>query len=203
MRYLFLLSIILLFTTNCTSPQIEQHKQGVLLRYKENILVKGEGALLCHNSMHFSNINIYQFIYRINNHLISYEYAKTSNGYKFAKGIKRTVSLVFNTNAYNVDYTKGNLYFFTLDQNNKKIYLVVQKENNSALKFVYGFTKEQYQKLQYSVKNNIVYQSSQQKVKKSFSKDLTCHLKTVWSPKLIILDKLIAKPIHGRVLNRG
>ncbi|QOP45699.1 hypothetical protein [Sulfurimonas paralvinellae] len=196
-------SIIFFFTllalSSCSSPHINQKDNNELnISYKNTVLISGNAKQVNTNKIYLSNINIYQSIYDTQNQCLTYEYAKATNGYKFSKGVKRSISIIFNTNAYNLEYQKGNLYFFTLQQDKKKLYLIVENINSSALKLIYGFEKESYDAIMASVKENKqVINNSRNKIKNNtvLEKDMSAYIQTKWSPKLIIIDQLVARPI--------
>jgi hypothetical protein len=203
MKYIFL-TILLISLNNCSHPQINHKDNRLSISNQETILVEGKGTELYKNSIHLSHINIYQYIYSINNRLITYEYIKATDGYRFTKGIKRSVGIIFDTNAYELEFTKANLYFFKLTPKNETIYLIVENINSSALKLVYGFDKQTYEKIKKALKENKALKNTSVPSKKVAEpeKELKSHLKTKWSPKVVILDKLVSKPF-GRAARGG
>ena len=199
MKYI-LFSILLILFNNCTGPQINQHKDSRLsISNEETILVEGKGAKLYQNSIRLSHINIYQYIYDINGRYITYEYIKATDGYKFTKGIKRSVGIMFDTNAYDLEFRQNNLYFFKLQAQKETIYLILENINSSALKLVYGFDKATYEKIKDAIKENKALKNTkQQKHTYNIADDLSHYIKTQWSPKITIIDQLVSKP-YGRV----
>jgi len=205
MKYILLIIVIMLFLNNCTSPKIQQHNNKLSIHYNDHILIEEEGEVVDKNTFSLSHINIYQTVYNIKNNYITYEYIKATDGYRFTKGIKRSVGIIFNTNAYDLEYSKGNLYFFTLKQNQEDIYLIVENINSSALKLIYGLNKELYVKIKEAIQNDrsidekIIYKKN---TIHSNSVSLQQQIKSKWSPKLIIMDQLVSKAIgraaHGR-----
>ena len=196
---IIILSFILLLLSNCSSPHINQKDNTQLnISYKNRVLVAGAGKKIYENKIILSNINIYQSIYKMVNQYLVYEYAQASSGYKFTKGIKRSVAIIFDTNDYDLQYTKGNIYFFTLRQrkNHDTIYLIVENRNSSALKLVYGLNKTSYEKIKKALQENKVISDTNNTATKQIKN--TDMIKTKWNPKVIILDQLVSKPV-GRV----
>ena len=196
---IIILSFILLLLSNCSSPHINQKDNTQLnISYEDRVLVAGVGKKIYENKIILSNINIYQSIYKMADQYLIYEYAQASSGYKFTKGIKRSVAIIFDTNDYDLQYTKGNIYFFTLRQkkNEDTIYLIVENSNSSALKLVYGLNKTSYETIKKALQENKVISDTNNTITKQIKK--TDMIKTKWSPKVIILDQLVSKPV-GRV----
>jgi hypothetical protein len=199
---------------NCTTPTINQKNNQISIYYKSDLLYKEEGKVIYSNTIHLSNINVYQYIYKNKSNFISYEYVKAENGYKFTKGIKRTVGIIFDTNAYTLDYTKGNLYFFHLDLKSGRLYLILENINSSALKLIYGLSKENYLSMINRLKSNDVsilinskkLINSKNKVSSNLkdkdTKDISLLIKTKWTPKVIIMDQVVAKPTGRGSLGR-
>ena len=86
MKILSSFIIFLLLSACAMSPNINQVNDKELnISYKGSTLVSGSGKNVYTNTIHLSHITIYQTIYRMNNHYLTYEYAKASSGYKFTK----------------------------------------------------------------------------------------------------------------------
>ena len=154
-----------------------------------------------------SNINTYQTIYKINNHYLSYEYARASSGYKFTKGVKRSVSIIFDTNAYDLEYRRGNIYFFILHEKSANpIYLIVENVNSSALKLVYGFNKTNYEAIKKALQENKAITNTNGEYKKDTTtftaKNTSNYIQSRWTPKVIIMDQLVSKPIERVPIGR-
>ena len=201
MKYM-ILSTISLLLLNCSSPHIIQNRNQneLSITYKDKEIVKGEGKVLYSHTIHLSHINIYQYIYKINNNFITYEYAQATDGYKFSKGVKRSVGIIFNTNRYSLEYQKGNLYFFRVNLHDHKLYLILENINSSAFKIIYGFSKEDYEKIKNSLKTDHVIQKRKKlNIEQYEQKEaIKQYIKTEWNPKVTILENLVSKPT-GRV----
>ena len=198
--------IIFMFLSACATPQINQIDDTELnISYKGTTLVSGYGKSVYKNTIHLSNINVYQTIYRMNDHYLVYEYARASSGYKFTKGVKRSISIIFDTNAYDLEYRKGNIYFFVLyPKSSNPLYLIVENVNSSALKLVYELKKENYEAIKKAVEENKAIANNRPNDDKESASSLpviknsTDYIRSKWNHKVIILDQLVAKPI-GRV----
>ncbi len=201
--------IIFLFLNACAmTPQINQVGDTELnISYKGTTLVSGSGKRVYTNKIQLSNINIYQTIYQINNHYLSYEYARASSGYKFTKGVKRSVSIIFDTNAYDLEYRRGNIYFFILhEKSTNPIYLIVENVNSSALKLVYGFNKTNYETIKKALQENKAITNTNSAYKKDTiiltAKNTSNYIQSKWTPKVIIMDQLVSKPIGRGPIGR-
>lgn len=192
--------IFLLLSACAMSPNINQVNDKELnISYKGSTLVSGSGKNVYTNTIHLSHITIYQTIYRMNNHYLTYEYAKASSGYKFTKGVKRSISIIFDTNAYDLEYRRGNIYFFVLHpKNSDPLYLIVENVNSSALKLVYGFDKTNYETIKKVLqKNEAIKNSKPEENMNNIAaiKNTSQYIRSKWSPKVIIMDQLVAKLI--------
>jgi len=205
MKYIYLLLLALLLN-NCTVPTINpinKNNKRLSINYKNNFCYIQEGKEIYNNIIYLNNMTIYQYIYKYKkNSYVNYEYIKAMNGYRFTKGIKRTVGIIFGTNAYILDYIKGNLYFFRLDLQNGITYLILENINSSAYKLVYGLSKESYSSIIYKLKENCMVSLGSSKnldVPSSLNNEkVTSIIKTQWTPKLIIIDKIVSKPYRGK-----
>jgi len=200
MRILSSFIILLLFNACTVTPKINQINDTELnISHKETTLVSGSGKIVYTNTIHLSHITIYQTIYRMNNHYLTYEYAKASSGYKFTKGVKRSISIIFDTNAYDLEYRRGNIYFFVLHSKSlNPLYLIVENVNSSALKLLYGFNKENYEAIKKALQDNRSINNSKRKEDTNntkSTKNISHYIRSKWNPKVIIMDQLIAKPI--------
>jgi len=194
MKYIYVILIILLLNS-CTTPTINQKRNCLSITYNSKILFQEQGTIIYNKRINLININIYQYIYCIADQYIIYEYVKAENSYKFTKGIKRSAGMIFDTNKYSLDYNKGNLYFFTLQKNSQSIYLILENINSSALKFLYGFSKNAYLKIMQAVKEDTT--STVQFISSDVISKLNINdnIKTNWNPKLIIIDQIVSKEL--------
>jgi len=200
MRYL-ILSAIGILLSNCSTPQIQQDaKQNSLsIRYKGEDIVKKEGEILYSDTLSFAHINIYQYVYKVKKNYIVYEYVKATNGYKFTKGIKRSVGIIFHTNNYRLEYRKANLYFFKLklqNQKHKQLYLILENINLSVFKMLYGISKKKYDLIQKRLQDDIYFLDKQNINRNDLpmsKQSIKQYIQTQWNPKMIILDNLVSK----------
>ena len=201
MKYV-LLSTISLLLLSCSSPQIihNRNQNQLSIVYQDKEIVKGEGEVLYSHTIYLDHINVYQYVYKISDNYITYEFAQATDGYKFTKGVKRSVGIIFNTNRYNLEYQKGNLYFFTVNLENVQLYLILENINSSAFKIIYGFSKEDYEKIKNCLKHDHTVQKKQKANIEQYEQKaaIAQFIKTEWNPKVTILENLVSKP-RGRV----
>ena len=128
---------------------------------------------------------------------IVYEDIRTANGYRFNYSYKRSIDLIFN--AYRVDTIKRygdlTLYRLTLrDKERSTLNLLALTASKQSLKLVYGFDDERRTKIEKDLEHNstVIYSDL------SFKSARRDHcIKSLWQPRLLILDNLIVKKGGG------
>jgi len=205
MKLTFLLISALVVFTACSTPHIIHNENAYSLELSLNnsiIATTADAKLLYKSRVNLSNINIYQFVYKIQSGLVlTYEDVQVGSGYLFTKGVKVIIHNIFTDHNYDLVYIKGNTYFFKLisKKNQKVIYLLIEKKSNRSFQIVYGFTADIFKELIEASKNNrTINNTILSKKPTKLLQDTSLYIRSQWNYKNIILDNLISKAGNSR-----
>jgi hypothetical protein len=145
-----LLAVITLFIINgCGGiSYLAYNSQQLIIQLDENQLVL-KGTLLDQKRDSFSSLYLTQNIIRLNEgELVVYEDARTDLDYEFEPMITRSIKTVFEANRIIVVYTKNHLFAYQLLLTNGKLLNVIAQQGDTQhLKFVYGMSTTQLNKM--------------------------------------------------------
>ena len=194
-----LTTVSLIVATGCSDATIYLHDDKQLVIMNDATSIEVTSTEIEHKRITMSSLHLDQYILSADDDAcIVYEDIKTSTGYRFNYGYKRSIDLIFN--AYSVETVKryGNLTLYRVilrDEAKSAVNLLALTASKKSLKLIYGFSDEGLQQLQGKLDQNSTT------VKYELKSTIKAHdrcIKTQWVPKLLILDNLVGKE-GGRI----
>jgi len=188
MRHLFFFLLGLIFL-GCSATTLNYTKQNIHLQ-NDDINYNLAGKTLGTDSINLSQIFIEQKVFRSDlNEVLVYEYARVNTGYKFKYTYTYILSNIFDTKKVTkVQETRGLGFFIIELKNNQKIFLLAKTGSKKSLTLLYGFSKENF---------NALLLAKPLHKQKTLKKALNKEIKTLWSPKLIIMGTLLKSENFG------
>ncbi len=115
----------------------------------EKVYLQMDGTLLSERRDNFSSLFLSQKVVRLaEGNLVVYEDARTDLSYEFEPPITRSIKIIFEAKSIIMVYGKSHLYAYQLILKNGKILNVVaQQGDTQQLKFVYGLSTAQLNKM--------------------------------------------------------
>ena len=189
-----LLFAVTLLSVSCSYPSLSLKDDGVLVISTDESTVTLTAKRVESFRINLGKVYVDQSILSTDDdRCIVYEDVQTANGYRFNYSYKRSVDLIFD--AYRVDTIKRygdlTLYRLTLrDKDRSTLNLLALTASKKSLRFVYGFDDESRMKIEHDLEHNrtVIYSDL------LFDSGRRDHCtKSIWQPKLLILDNLIVK----------
>ena len=144
-----LLSAILVFgMSGCGMSHLSYDSNQLIVQVEKEYL-QMDGTLLSEHRDNFSSLFLSQKVLRLNEgNLVVYEYARTDLAYEFDLPITRSIQIIFEAKSVIMVYAKSHLYAYQLILKDGKILNVIaQQGDTQQLKFVYGLTTAQLNKM--------------------------------------------------------
>jgi len=194
------LALFLTFLGCSTTHVVVQKDQNIKIVLDTTTIVQAPGKLLKENSIDLTHIKVYQSLYKLKGHIITYEEAVAQNGYKFQYSIPKTVGLVFSNYRYKKIKSIGSFTFFELHNKNSDevVYLLVENINKKRLKFLYGMTQDNFYTLLQHIQNKKIIVLDTHNNESYNTQEKNTSIKSSWNFKNIILDTLVEKESRGR-----
>jgi len=144
-----LLSAILVFGMSGGGMSHLSYDSNQLIVQVEKEYLQMDGTLLSEHRDNFSSLFLSQKVLRLNEgNLVVYEYARTDLAYEFDLPITRSIQIIFEAKSVIMVYAKSHLYAYQLILKDGKILNVIaQQGDTQQLKFVYGLTTAQLNKM--------------------------------------------------------
>lgn len=189
-------TFIAIFFISCSTSNIQYNNKNTLQIITDSkTITKFTAQEVYQNRVNLSNINIYQYALILDSGtLLIYEDIKLTSGYKFTYGINRTIGIAFPNYTYDLLGSKGNMQFYKLSNTKETLYMIVQNLNKRALKVLYGFDKQMFDKIKIAFKKRDTFIDTQSvSVISSLDTNSSHYIKSSWNVKNIILDNIISK----------
>lgn len=189
---------LFLFLAACSNSSIGMKKSHQLLITNDQTMINVKTPIVEKRRINLSTLYIDQNILAVDEkRCLVYEDIMTVPGYRFNHAYKRSIELIFN--AYSVKERKryGNLTLYRLtlrDEQRTEINLLALTASKKSLKLLYGFDDGESVVLEKSLdQNNTVLHYE---LSNSTEKREHC-LKSIWQPKLLIVDNLVGREGGG------
>jgi hypothetical protein len=202
MKTVTLLIFPFLLFTACTAPQVDYNKKikAFELTYKHDILFTQDALRVFESRVNLSNINIYQYIYKLDNgEFIVYEQAYAHPYYIFDASIDKLISKIFPHYHSKRSAVVDNLYFYTLKSsvNNETMYMLVENQNKKLLKIMYAKDKRMLEAIMQQLDATVKF-ADQQNSSSSIcfkGKKEVCRpfIKSEWNHKNTIFVELVKR----------
>ena len=137
-----------LMISGCGVSNLSYDNKQLTLQIEKEYL-QLDGTLLSERRDNFSSLFLSQKILRLNEgNLVVYEDARTDLLYEFEPSITRSIQIIFEAKGMIKVYAKNNLYAYQLILKDGKILnIIVQQDDTQQLKFVYGLSTTQLNKM--------------------------------------------------------
>ncbi len=141
-------TIVALVISGCGMSHLGYDNKQLTVQVEEAYL-QMDGTLLNERRDNFSSLFLSQKVLRLNEgNLVVYEDARTDLSYEFEPPITRSIKIIFEAKNIIMVYGKSHLYAYQLILKNGKILNVVaQQGDTQQLKFVYGLSTSQLNRM--------------------------------------------------------
>ncbi len=141
-------TIAILMINGCGMSHLSYNNKQLTVQVEKEYL-QMDGTLLSEHRDNFSSLFLSQKILRLNEgNLVVYEDARTDLAYEFEPPITRSIKIIFEAKSVIMVYAKSHLYAYQLILKNGKILNVIaQQGDTQQLKFVYGLSTAQLNKM--------------------------------------------------------
>ena len=141
-------TIAILMINGCGMSHLSYNNKQLIVQVEKEYL-QMDGTLLSEHRDNFSSLFLSQKILRLNEgNLVVYEDARTDLAYEFEPPITRSIKIIFEAKSVIMVYAKSHLYAYQLILKNGKILNVIaQQGDTQQLKFVYGLSTAQLNKM--------------------------------------------------------
>ena len=141
-------TIAILMISGCGMSHLSYDNKLLTVQVEKEYL-QMNGTLLSERRDNFSSLFLSQKVLRLNEgNLVVYEDTRTDLAYEFDLPITRSIKIIFEAKSIIMVYGKSHLYAYQLVLKDGKILNVVaQQGDTQQLKFVYGLTTVQLNKM--------------------------------------------------------
>jgi len=141
-------TIAILMINGCGMSHLSYNNKQLTVQAEKEYLHM-DGTLLSEHRDNFSSLFLSQKVLRLNEgNLVVYEDARTDLAYEFEPPITRSIKIIFEAKSVIMVYAKSHLYAYQLILKNGKILNVIaQQGDTQQLKFVYGLSTAQLNKM--------------------------------------------------------
>lgn len=141
-------TIVILMINSCGMSNLSYNNKQLIVQVEKEYL-QMDGTLLSEHRDNFSSLFLSQKVLRLNEgNLAVYEDARTDLAYEFDLPITRSIQIIFEAKSVIMVYSKSHLYAYQLILKDGKILNVIaQQGDTQQLKFVYGLTTAQLNKM--------------------------------------------------------
>ena len=190
-----ILVFMLLFFTSCNAPHLSYDDNKLAITIQDQVITEANSASIYKNKINLPNINIYQYVLKLNNgSIITYEAISVGPGYVFSYGVNKIVGNVFKKYNYESVGMQSNIHFFKLFNKKETLYLVVENINKRGLKMIYGINENIFNKIIDTLKKNKTIKiEDNTNTKNEVAVDHTQYIKSNWNMKNLIIDNIITK----------
>ncbi len=145
---LVFISLVMVMISGCGMSRLSYDNKQLTVQVEKEYL-QMDGILLNEHRDNFSSLFLSQKILRLNeDNLIVYEDARTDLSYEFEPPITRSIKIIFEAKSVIMVYGKSHLYAYQLILKDGRILNVVaQQGDTQQLKFVYGLSTSQLNKM--------------------------------------------------------
>ena len=144
-----LVIIVTLMISGCGIPSNLTYNNKQLTIQVEEEYLQLDGTLINERRDNFSSLFLSQKVLRLNEgNLVVYENAKTDLEYEFEPPIMHSIKIIFEAKSVIMVYGKGHLYAYQLIlKDGRLLNVVAQQSDTQQLKFVYGLSTAQLNKI--------------------------------------------------------
>jgi len=141
-------TIAILMISGCGMSHLSYDNKLLTVQVEKEYL-QMDGTLLSERRDNFSSLFLSQKVLRLSeDNLVVYEDARTDLSYEFEPAITRSIKVIFEAKNIIMVYAKSHLYAYQLILKDGKILNVIaQQGDTQQLKFVYGLTTAQFNKM--------------------------------------------------------
>ena len=144
-----LVTVLTLMINGCgTSSNLTYNNKHLTIQVEKEYL-QFDGTLLNEQINNFSSLFLSQKILRLNEgNLVVYEDARTDLQYEFEPPIMHSIKIIFEAKSMFTVYGKDHLYAYQLVlKNGQLLNVVAQQGDTQQLKFIYGLSTVQLNKI--------------------------------------------------------
>ena len=141
-------TIVIFMINSCGMSHLSYDNKLLTVQVEKEYL-QIDGTLLNEHRNNFSSLFLSQKVLRLNEgNLVVYEDARTDLAYEFDLPITRSIQIIFEAKSVIMVYAKSHLYAYQLILKDGKILNVIaQQGDTQQLKFVYGLSTAQLNKM--------------------------------------------------------
>ena len=141
-------TIVTLVISGCGMSKLSYDNKQLTVQVEKEYL-QIDGTLLNERRDNFSSLFLSQKVLRLNEgNLVVYEDARTDLSYEFEPPITRSIKIIFEAKNVIMVYGKSHLYAYQLIlKDGRLLNVVVQQGDTQQLKFVYGLSTAQLNKM--------------------------------------------------------
>jgi len=145
---LVFVTIVTLMISGCGMSNLSYGNKQLTVQVEKEYLQLA-GTLLNERRDNFSSLFLQQKVLHLNEgNLVVYEDARTDLSYEFEPPITRSIQIIFEAKSVIMVYAKSHLYAYQLIlKDGKVLNVVAQQGDTQQLKFVYGLTTAQLNKM--------------------------------------------------------
>lgn len=140
---------VTLMISGCGIPSNLTYNNKQLTIQVEKEYLQLDGALINERRDNFSSLFLSQKVLRLNEgNLVVYENAKTDLEYEFEPPIMHSIKIIFEAKSVIMVYGKGHLYAYQLIlKDGRLLNIIAQQSDTQQLKFIYGLSTAQLNKI--------------------------------------------------------
>ena len=140
---------VTLMISGCGIPSNLTYNNKQLTIQVEKEYLQLDGALINERRDNFSSLFLSQKVLRLNEgNLVVYENAKTDLEYEFEPPIMHSMKIIFEAKSVIMVYGKGHLYAYQLIlKDGRLLNVIAQQGDTQQLKFIYGLSTAQLNKI--------------------------------------------------------
>lgn len=141
-------TIVTLMISSCGMSNLSYNNKQLTVQV-EKAYLQMDGTLLSERRDNFSSLFLSQKVLRLNEgNLVVYEDARTDMSYEFEPQITRSIKIIFEAKNVIMVYGKSHLYAYQLIlKDGKTLNIVAQQGDTQQLKFLYGLSTAQLNKM--------------------------------------------------------
>ena len=141
-------TIVIFMINSCSMSNLNYDNKQLTVQVAKEYL-QLDGTLLNERRDNFSSLFLRQKVLRLNEgNLVVYEDARTDLAYEFDLPITRSIKIIFEAKSVIMVYAKSHLYAYQLILKDAKILnIIAQQGDTQQLKFVYGLSTSQLNKM--------------------------------------------------------
>jgi hypothetical protein len=185
---------LLIFNSGCTTSTLSLVNNKRLHLQYDDFHLKAHGNVVAHHQINLGVVYVRQDVFELSEGgMVVFEHAKVQPGYRYNYALKHSIDIIFNAATVTAVETFSNIGFFRVTlRNGNTLNIIAENGNKKYIRLVYGLGDEAFDALIKQFGKGEERDLQFPSPAGTFTEPEKA-IQTLWSPKMILLDSLVAK----------